>query len=270
MPRNRDLGKTCKLVRQDILNISHNAQIGHVGSALSVVEILVCLYFDVLKIDPKNPDWEERDRFILSKGHAAAAYFSVLCRRGFFPEEQLNTFCKNGSKLMVHPEWNGLAGVEHGTGSLGHGLPVGVGMAYAAKLGLKNYQVFVLISDSEIQEGETWEAAMFAAHHKLDNLTVIVDYNKTQAMGKVNEILNIEPLEQKWKAFGFETMIADGHDLKVLIKSMKGRRKLKPRVVIGNTVMGKGVSFMEGDWQWHYFDPKKEHLEKALEELKIR
>lgn len=270
MPRRDNLERVCRLVRRDVLTISHNAQIGHVGSAFSVVEILVSLYFGVLKIDPKIPNWEERDRFILSKGHAAAAYFSVLCRRGFVSEKQLKTFCMEGSKLMVHPEWNGLAGIEHGTGSLGHGLPVGTGMAYAAKIIGKEYRVFVLISDSEIQEGETWEAAMFAAHHKLDNLTVVVDYNGTQAFGEVKDILGIEPINEKWKAFGFEVSEVDGHDVKKLVAELASHKSKKPRVIIAKTVIGKGVSFMEGDWKWHYYDPKKEHLEKALEELKIK
>lgn len=264
-----NLNRVCKLVRRDILNISYNAHIGHVGSALSVVEILTTLYFRVMKLKPKDPQWEKRDRFILSKGHSAAAYYSVLYRKGFISEKELNTFCKDGTRLLVHPEWNGLPGVEHGTGSLGHGLSVGVGMAYAGKLLNKDFNVYVLISDSEIEEGTTWEAALFAAHHKLDNLTVILDYNGTQAMGRVKEILDIEPLDKKWRSFNFDVKIANGHDIGVLEKALKVRIK-KPRIVIAKTVIGKGFSFMENDFRWHYYDPKPEHLAAALKELSIK
>jgi transketolase len=268
MTRGSELDKVCGLVRRDILTISYNAQMGHVGSAFSVVEILVALYFGVMKINPKDPLGEDRDRFILSKGHAASALYSVLSKKGFFSEKVLHSFLKDGSKLLVHPEWNNLAGVEHGTGSLGHGLSVGVGMAYAAKLASKNYRVYVLLSDSEMQEGEIWEAAMFASHHKLDNLVVVADCNGTQGLGKVDEILKIEPLEDKWKSFGFRASSLDGHNIVTLINELKKPFNARPKIVLAKTVIGKGVSFMEGDFRWHYYNPKKDQLERAFEELK--
>jgi len=261
------LESICKSIRKDILTISYNAHIGHIGSALSVVEILVALYFKTLKTDPEDPLNENRDRFILSKGHAAAALFSVLYRKGYFPEKVLNTFCKDGGKLMVHPEWNGLPGIEHGTGSLGHGLPVGVGMAYAAKILKQDYKVFVLISDSEIEEGSVWEAALFAGHHKLDNLVVILDYNGSQAMGKVSEILNIEPIGKKWESFNFEADIVDGHNINQLTKSLAQIKENKPKIIIAKTVMGKGISFMQNDFRWHYYDLKNDQFVAAMKEL---
>jgi transketolase len=271
MARKCDLKKLCKLVRQDVLTISHNAHMGHVGSSFSVIEILVVLYFSILNVSSKEPRDPNRDRFILSKGHAAAALFSVLFQKGFISKKEIETFCKNDSRLLVHPEWNGLSGVEHGTGSLGHGLSVAVGMAYAAKLLGKKFRVFVLVSDAEIQEGSAWEAALFAAHHKLDNLVVVLDYNGTQALGQVKEILDIDPIEKKWQAFNFETASIDGHDLKILTKTFKKfyNEGKSPKIVIAKTVMGKGVSFMENDFCWHYYDLKSEHMTTALKELEL-
>lgn len=269
MARINNLEKICRQLRGDVMKISHKAHIGHVGSAMSVIEILTVLYFRVLNVFPKDPFNKDRDRFILSKGHAAAALYSVLYRKGFISQDELYTFCQNGSRLIVHPEWNGLVGIEHGSGSLGHGLSVGAGMAYAAKLLSLNYNTYVLISDSEIEEGAVWEAALFAGHHKLDNLTVILDYDGTQAMGRVKEILDLEPLDKKWKSFNFDVKVVDGHDLYGLEKAIKIKTK-KPKIIIAKTIMGKGISFMEDDFRWHYYDPKAEHLEKALKELKIK
>ena len=271
MGRSSDLEKLCKLVRRDVLTISHNAHIGHVGSSFSITEILVTLYFSVMNVNSKKPSDPDRDRFILSKGHAGASLFSVLYRKGYISKKEFGTFCKDGSRLLVHPEWNGLPGIEHGTGSLGHGLSVGVGMAYAAKLLDKKYRVFVLVSDAEIQEGTVWEAAIFAAHHKLDNLVVVLDYNGMQALGKVKEVLDIDPIEKKWRSFNFETALVDGHNLKMLNNTFKKfyNAGKGPKIVIAKTVMGKGVSFMENDFRWHYYDPKEEHMKTAMEELKL-
>lgn len=263
-----NLKKMCQIIRRDMLTISHNAQIGHVGSSLSVIDLLTTLYFKILNIRPKDPSWENRDRFILSKGHAGAGLFTVLHHRGFFNKEVLNTFCKDGGKLMVHPEPNNLPGIDWGTGSLGHGLSVGVGMAYAAKLMNKSYKVYVLISDGEINEGTIWEAALFAGHHNLDNLIIILDRDGTQGMGNTKNILNMEPLEDKWKSFNFSTSIIDGHNIDQIIKALKSpSQNSKPKIIIANTIIGKGVSFMEGDFRWHYYDPKPHHMQIALKEL---
>ena len=263
------LKEVSKLVRRNILNVSFNAHMGHIGSSLSVVEILVALYFKVLNIDPKNISDPERDRFILSKGHAGLSLYCVLYERGFITKDELFSFCQDGSKLLVHPEWNGLAGIEHGTGSLGHGLPVAVGMAHAAKLLGKKLKIYLLLSDSELDEGTTWEAALFAGHHKLDNLTVILDNDNSQALGKKTEVLNPEPLEQKWKSFNFETISVDGHNLEDLVRRIKEDHEGRPKIIIANTKMGKGVSFMEGDYRWHYYDLKPDQLSAALSEIKI-
>lgn len=261
------LKKIASMIREDVLRISYNANIGHIGSALSVVDILVALYFAVMNVKPKNPEWEDGDRFILSKGHAAAALDSVLFRKGYFTEDVLNTYCQDGAKLLVHPEWNGIPGIEAGTGSLGHGLPVGVGMAYGAKLLGKKYRVFVLISDAELNEGSVWEAALFAAHHDLGNLTVIVDYNGSQALGETKKILNLEPVVGKWKAFNFDTGVVNGHNLIDLVKELKKNSKNKPKVVIAKTVMGKGVRFMENNFHWHYLNLSNDQFKSALEGL---
>lgn len=266
--KNAKLGKICLLVRRDMLTISHNVQIGHVGSSLSVIDLLTTLYFEILNIRPKDPFWENRDRFILSKGHAGAGLFTVLHHRGFFNKEILDTFCKDGGKLMVHPESNDMPGIDWGTGSLGHGLSVGVGMAYAAKLMNKSYKVYVLISDGEINEGTIWEAALFAGHHNLDNLIIILDRDGTQGMGNTKNILNLEPLEDKWKSFNFNTSIIDGHNIDQIIKTLKSpSQNSKPKIIIANTIIGKGISFMEGDFRWHYYDPKPHHMQIALKEL---
>lgn len=266
---NIKLEKICQLVRTDMLTISHNAQIGHVGSSLSVIDLLVTLYFGILNILPNDPFWEDRDRFILSKGHAAAGLFTVLHHRGFFDKETLDTFCKDGGKLMVHPEFNDLPGVDWGTGSLGHGLSVAVGMAYAAKLIKKTFKVYVLVSDGEINEGSVWEAALFAGHHHLDNLVVVLDCNGSQGLGKTKGILDMHPLEAKWQSFNFNTSTIDGHDVNQILQTLKNMpTNSQPSIVIANTVIGKGVSFMEGDFRWHYYDPKPHHMQLALKEIK--
>lgn len=254
-------------VKHLILEISYRAQVGHIGSALSVADIIAVLYGKVLNVTPDNLDSPNRDRFILSKGHAAAALYSVLYLRGFISKKTLNTFCKNGSRLGVHPE-SGIAGIEIGTGSLGHGLSIGCGMALSAKKDKLTSRVYVLISDAECDEGQVWEAAMFAAQHKLDNLTVVIDYNKVQAFGTTSQVLELEPLAEKWKSFGWEVSEVDGHNLDKLSMAFAGKwKKNKPRTVIAHTIRGKGIFFMEHSMEWHYNTVTKKQYLSALKEI---
>ena len=266
MSRKTKLEILATAIRKQILNLSYAAHIGHLGSAFSVVDILTVLYFQVMKVDPQHPLLLQRDRFILSKGHAGAALFTVLKEKGYFSQQILASYCQNGSLLLVHPEYNNLPGIEAGTGSLGHGLPVVAGIAYAAKKTGQKYHSYVLISDAECNEGTIWEAALFAGHQQLDNLTVIIDYNGTQALGQVKDILDLEPLADKWQAFGWHVQTVDGHNFSQL-KSAFGLKTKIPKVIIAKTTMGKGVSFMENDFRLHYYDPKLEHLTLALKEL---
>ena len=255
-------------IRGKVLEMAHKAGVAHLASALSCVDILAVLYWKILKIDPNNPKDPNRDRFILSKGHAAMALYATLAHRGFFQEELLETFGKNGTSFAEHPD-TGIAGVEAATGSLGHGLPLGIGMALAARIQQRKYNVYVLLSDGECNEGSVWEAAMFAPAHKLENVAVIVDFNKWQATGRSTEILAIEPLADKWKAFGWSVYEVDGHDLNQLFETLT---KLpdgsgKPVAIIAHTIKGKGISFMEDDNNWHYKAPNEEELNKAKKEL---
>lgn len=259
-----------KKARLEILNMHFLSQESHIGSAFSCIDILVVLYFKILRINPKNFLDENRDRFILSKSHAITALYAVLALRGFFNKEILKKYCKNESNLPGHGTKDSVCGVEVSTGSLGHGLPMGVGIALSGKMNKKNYRVFVLISDGECDEGSTWEAALFASHHKLDNLIVIIDYNKFQALGKTNEILNLEPLKDKWASFGWHVQEIDGHNfikMEELFLS-KSFQKNKPTVIIAHTVKGKGVSFMENQLMWHYKSPNKEQYNLANKEIK--
>ena len=207
-----DYSQISKEIRKKVLKMAFEARASHIGSSLSEVDILTVLYFKILSIDPKNPWFDDRDRFILSKGHGVAALYATLSQKGFFPENILDTYCKEGGKLPGHSTRNCAPGVEVSTGSLGHGLPMGAGMALAGKRDKKNYRVFVLMSDGECDEGTTWEAALFASHHGLDNLIVIIDYNKLQAFGRTNEVLNLEPLKEKWQSFGWKVKEINGHN----------------------------------------------------------
>ncbi len=262
----RALTSKSREIKKLILTISHNAQVGHIGSALSIADIVTVMYFDILKVFPRNPNNPNRDRFILSKGHAAAALYCALYLKGFISKNTLNSYCINGGSLGVHPE-HGTPGVELSTGSLGHGLSVGCGMALAAKINKKNYRTFVLISDAECNEGEIWEAALFSGHHKLNNLTVIVDYNKVQALDKTVKVIDLEPFSEKWKSFGFNVINVDGHDLKKLHTALKTNNLLKPTVLIAHTIRGKGIHFMEHKTQWHYLTTTKDQHEQAIDEL---
>lgn len=257
-----------KKVKKLILEISHIAQVGHMGSALSIADILTVLYFKILKINSKRPQWKKRDRFILSKGHAVAALYSVLYLKGFISKKTIYSYCKNKGELGEHPEHT-IPGIEVTTGSLGHGLSVGVGMALASKLDKKSYKTYVLLSDAECNEGEIWQAAASAFHYNLNNLITIIDSNKVQALGTTKEVLNMEPLSDKWRAFGWNIIECDGHNISSLynIFSRELLNQTKPTVIIAHTVRGKGVSFMEHKIEWHYFTTNKEQHIKAIEEI---
>lgn len=249
--------------------MSHQAGTPHLGSALSCVDILVAAYWTALRIDPAHPQHPLRDRFILSKGHAASALYAVLAERGFFPAQWLTTFAQHGAPLAEQPAPNCAPGVELATGSLGHGLPVGLGMALAGRLRSQSWRVFVCLSDGECNEGSVWEAALFAAAQKLDRLVVIIDYNKWQATGRSDEVMALPSLREKWAAFGWSATELDGHDLPALIAAL-GRipdGSGKPVAIIAHTVKGKGISFMEDDNNWHYRIPKAEEVGEAARQL---
>jgi transketolase len=258
-------------IRAHVLRMIHRAQSSHVGTSLSAADLLAVLYDGVLRIDPSRPDWPDRDRFILSKGHGCAAVYAALAERGFFPKGWLDTYYQNGSRLAGHITHHGVPGVEASTGSLGHGLSIGCGIALAGKHDSRPYRVFVLLSDGECDEGSTWEAALFAPHHRLDNLVAIVDYNKIQSFGTVKEVLDLEPLTSKWQAFGWATWEIDGHDFGQIEKALLGVpfEPGRPSCIIAHTVKGKGVSFMEAQLAWHYKPPNDEQLRQALAELGV-
>lgn len=256
-------------IRLKTLQMICRASSSHIGSAFSMADLLAVLYGDILRVDPGDPQWPERDRFILSKGHACAALYVALAERGFFPKVWLDDFYQNGSPLAGHATHSGVPGVEVSTGSLGHGLAIACGMALAAKRDGRAYRVFALLSDGECDEGSTWEAALFAPHHHLDNLVVIVDYNKIQSLGTVKEVLDLEPFRAKWEAFGWAAREIDGHDLGQIEKTLSQVpfEQDKPTCVIAHTVKGKGVSFMENKLLWHYRTPDAEEMNQALAEL---
>jgi transketolase len=247
----------------------YRARSPHLGSAFSMAELLAVLYTRTLRIDPARPDWPERDRFILSKGHACAPLYVALAERGFFPSEWLDNFYQDGSHLAGHATHVGVPGVEVSTGSLGHGLPIACGMALAGKRDGKAYRVFTLLSDGECDEGSVWEAILFAPQHHLDNLIAIVDYNKIQSLGRVKEVLDLEPFATKWNAFGWAVQEIDGHDLEQIeqVLACVPLESGKPTCIIAHTVKGKGVSFMEDSVLWHYRAPDRDELARALVEL---
>lgn len=259
-----------KEVRKGILLQHFLSKESHVASALSCADILTVLYFGILKVNPKKPQDPNRDRFVLSKGHAISGLYPVLAERGFFSKKLLDTFCQNASLLPGHSTKDTAPGVEVSTGGLGHGMPMGVGMALAAKLDKKTWRTFVLIGNGECNEGSIWEAAMFAAHHKLNNLTVIIDDNGQQGLGKSTDIINMGSLAEKWEAFGWKVQKIDGHNYEQIESALKAESyKLKPRVIIAKTTKGKGVSFMEDDVFWHYRNPNEEQYKSALGELEL-
>lgn len=259
---------TAKFIRVESLKMVHRTGASHIGSALSIADIVAVLYEEIMKIDPDQPDWAERDRFILSKGHACVAIYSVLAYKGVLSKADLLDYGKDGSMMMNHISHK-VDGVEFSSGSLGHGLPFGVGKAIAAKREKKDWRTFVLMSDGELDEGSNWEAFIFAAHHRLDNLIAIIDYNKLQSLARVDETLRLEPLTDKFKSFGWSVREADGHDHDKLLSVLKGIPWDigKPSVLIAHTVKGKGISFMEDQVSWHYHNPNEEQLVEALAEV---
>lgn len=258
-------------LRFKLVQMSHAAGTPHLGSALSCIDILVAAYWKVLQIDPANPTDPSRDRFILSKGHAATALYATLSARGFFPAAWLETFAQYQSPLSEQPSPGCAPGVELATGSLGHGLPVGIGMALAARIQGRKSRVFVVMSDGECNEGSVWEAAMFTPAQRLDQIVVIVDYNGWQATGKSDEVMALSSLSEKWAAFGWSAKEVDGHDVTALagLMSSMPEESGKPVAIIAHTIKGKGVSFMENDNNWHYRIPNQEEVDKAGRELQI-
>ena len=259
-----------KRIRQHVVRMTHRAKSSHVGSSLSMADLLAVLYGEILRVEPDQPNWPDRDRFILSKGHGAAGVYAALAERGFLPVQQvLETYYQNGSALAGHITRTGVPGVDASTGSLGHGLSIACGMALVGKRDQRPYRVFVMLSDGECDEGSTWEAVLFAPHHHLDNLVAIVDYNKIQSLGRVSEVLDLEPLGQKWKSFRWSVREIDGHDVEAIHKVLRAVpfEPGRPSCVIAHTVKGKGVSFMEDKLAWHYMPPNDQELEQALAEL---
>lgn len=256
-------------VRRHALRMVHRVGASHIGTCMSMADLLAVLYGEFLRVDPAQPKWLERDRFVLSKGHGAAALYATLAEVGFFSLEQLDRYCQDGSHLPGHVTSHGVPGVEISTGSLGHGLGVGCGLALAGRRDDVDYRVCVLLSDGECDEGSVWEAALFAPHHRLDNLIAIIDYNKIQSFGSVTEVLGLEPLAAKWEAFGWATLEIDGHAHNEISGALRRTPFTpgKPSVIIAHTIKGKGVRFMENQLAWHYRSPSACELLQALEEL---
>ena len=270
--RIKELSSIAEKIRLGVVKSTNAAKSGHPGGSLSISDIMAYLYFEEMKIDPTNPKDENRDRFVLSKGHTAPALYSALALRGFFPEEELLTLRQADSRLQGHPDMKGIPGVDMSTGSLGLGISAACGMALAGKLNGKDYRVYTVLGDGECEEGQVWEAAMFAAHYKLDNLCVIVDYNKLQIDGPVADIIGPAPFEPKFEAFGFEVITIDGHNMEEIDMAMKKAKetKGKPTAIIANTVKGKGVSFMENKVNWHGSAPNDEQCAQAVAEIQAR
>ena len=257
-------------LRGEVIGLSHRAKTPHLGSSLSCIDLLVALYWNFLRIDPAKADSPDRDRFILSKGHAAPALYVTLWRRGFFSPQLLADYAKDGAALAEQPAPDCAPGVEWATGSLGHGLSVGVGMALAARIQKRDYRTVVLLSDGECNEGSVWEAAMFAAAQRLGSLTVLIDYNKWQATGRSEEVMALAPLRDKWEAFGWESYEVDGHDfaeIRAALACGELPDRSKPLAIVAHTIKGRGVSFMEDDNNWHYRIPNAEELAAARKEL---
>ncbi|UCE45316.1 MAG: transketolase [Methanobacteriota archaeon] len=266
-----ELESIARRVRAHAVTMIYQAGSGHPGGSLSAVDILVAMYFHLMKHDPKRPDWPERDRFVLSKGHGAPALYAALAEAGYLPVAELESLRKMGSRLQGHPCMRKTPGVEMSTGSLGHGLAAGNGMALAAKLDRKLYRIFVLCGDGEMDVGETWEAAMLASHYKLDNITMFLDRNKLQLDGPTEKIMSLEPLADKWKAFGWHVIEIDGHNMKEIIQATNEARSIKgrPTAIICHTIKGKGVSFMEGSLHFHGKAPNDDEYKQAMRELGV-
>ena len=261
-----DLKKISKKVRRHILRMTYYSKSSHIGAALSIVEILVALYFKILNVDPKNPAKPDRDKFILSKAHGSTALYATLMERGFFPSEYLEKYYIDNGILPGHLDKQAAPGLEYSTGSLGHGFPVSIGMAIANRQTHNPGRIFVLIGDGECNEGSIWEGIMLASHLKLNNITAVLDYNKIQSFGRTNEVINQEPIGDRWRAFGWEVYEVDGHNYEQLRGAFNIEQK-KPKVIIAHTLKGKGLSFMEDLLEWHYKSPNEEEYRQALLEL---
>jgi len=276
MPKSRpnsqtEYRKLARTIRSHCLHMTHRGHSGHVGSMLSMADLMAVLYTRILKVDPAHPQWPERDRFILSKGHGGAAVYAVLAERGFFPKEWLESYYLDNGMLAGHISHH-VPGVEFSTGSLGHGLPVAVGRCLAIRHAGNNHRVFCLMSDGDCNEGSTWEAIMFAAQHRLDNLVVIVDYNRVQALGKMEDVIEMEPFDRKLKDFGWAVRTIDGHNYQAIESTLRGVpfEKGRPSWVLARTIKGKGVSYMENTVACHYGSVNDKQLAQALKELEMR
>ncbi len=268
-PSIEELKKICRDIRRNTLIMLEKAGSGHTGGSLSIVEILSALYFYKLRYDPRRPDWPQRDRFILSKGHGCPALYAVLAKAGYFNRQTLWSLRKLGSKLQGHPQRNVKLGIEASTGSLGQGLSIANGIALVAKMEKNDARVYCLMGDGEMDEGQIWEAAMTASHYHLDNICGIIDNNKQQIDGWLKDVKDIEPIADKWKAFGWHVIEVDGHNVTKLMDAYDeaGKIKNKPTVIIAHTIKGKGISFIENKAKWHGISPNEEELEQALKEL---
>ena len=265
-----ELNRRANLIRRHVIEMSLTARGGHQGGALSLAEIMSVLYFHFLNVDPARPDWPDRDRLVLSKGHACLAVYSALAQRGFFDESVMSTFDHIGSILQGHPDMRKTPGIEMSTGCLGQGFSAAVGMALGARLDGASYRVYAILGDGETQSGQVWEAIMAASAFKLDNLTAIVDRNQLQMDGLTEDIIPLEPMAERWRVFGWHVTEADGHDVEALVDAIGQSEQVKgrPSVVIAHTVKGRGVSFMEGDKAWHSASIKPEEAQMALQELR--
>lgn len=266
-----ELKNVSKNVRKSIIEEIYSAKTGHPGGSLSEADILTVLYFDKMNIDPNNPKWEDRDRLILSKGHSAPALYTVLAEKGYFPKENLKTLRKFGSMLQGHPDMKVTPGVDMSTGSLGQGLSVANGIALAAKLDKKDYKIYVILGDGEVQEGQVWEAAMSSAQYKLDNVIAILDHNGLQIDGCNDEVMSISPIDEKFAAFGWKVIKIDGHDIEAIGGAIEEAKLAqdKPTIIIAETIKGKGVSFMENQVGWHGKAPNLDQMRIALEDIEM-
>jgi len=267
-----ELKKKAKEIRVEIIKMIYKAQSGHPGGSLSAADIVTALYFEILNIDPNRPNWEERDRFILSKGHACPVWYVCLAEKGFFPKENLAKLRKIGGILQGHPDMCKVPGLDMTTGSLGQGLSAGVGMALGAKTKGLQFKTYVMLGDGEINEGQVWEAAMSANKFKLNNLIAMIDYNNLQLDGQCNEVMPIEPLADKWQSFGWDVKEIDGHNMHEILTVFYDLKKQQenPTIIIAHTIKGKGVSYMENQLNWHGKAPNEEQFQQAMKELEVR
>jgi len=265
----RYLAERAKTLRRHVIEMIYRAGSGHPGGSLSAAEIIACLYFHEMRIDPAHPDWPDRDRFIMSKGHACPVHYAALAERGYFPVETLWTLRRLGSPLQGHPDMTKTRGLDMTAGSLGNGLPIGVGMALGGRVQHRDFRIFVMLGDGELQEGAAWEGAMAAAHYRLSNITAIVDYNGLQVDGRVADIMQIAPLRAKWEGFDWDVTEIDGHSIPQVLEALERARQVadRPSVIIARTVKGKGVSFMENRVEWHGRAPNAEERNQALAEI---